>query len=128
MLLVICRKIIPPKHAMTFQRTSHSTAGLTFLEIMVVLGLLAMIAALAIPNLLRSRDRAQQQACVENLRQIEGAKQQWGAEQKKSSDDVPTEAELTPYFKDPARCPGGGAYTYNSLASRVTCSVPGHTL
>jgi uncharacterized protein (DUF3084 family) len=68
--------------------------------------------------------------CVANLRQIEAAKQQWALEKGKNINDVPSQQDLTPYFKDnqfPV-CPDGGTYAINSMGDLPTCSVSGHVL
>jgi hypothetical protein len=69
-------------------------------------------------------------ACINNLRQIDAAKQQWALEKSKTADTVPTEQDLLPYFKDgifPA-CPSGGTYAINAVGEVPTCSVFGHAL
>ena len=71
-----------------------------------------------------------QNACINNLRQIDGAKQQWALEKNKTGDAVPTAQDLLPYLKDgvfPA-CPDGGTYSINSVDAVPTCSLPGHAL
>ena len=68
--------------------------------------------------------------CINNLRQIDGAKQQWALEKNKAVDAVPTVKDLLPYLKDgifPA-CPDGGTYSINSVDALPTCSVTGHAL
>ncbi len=68
--------------------------------------------------------------CINNLRQIDGAMQQWALEYKKTADAIPTAADITPYLpgnKLPA-CPSGGAYTLNKVSDPPTCSIPGHAL
>lgn len=71
-----------------------------------------------------------QNACINNLRQIDGAKQQWALEKNKPDDAVPTVRNLLPYLKDGAFpvCPDGGAYSINAVGELPTCSVPGHEL
>jgi hypothetical protein len=75
---------------------------------------------------------AQQQAnaCLNNLRQIDGAMQQWALENKKDANAVPTAKELAAYLKDRVvpRCPAGGTYTLNPVGSVPTCTIPGHAL
>jgi len=71
-----------------------------------------------------------QNACINNLRQIDGAKQQWALEKSKADADVPTTQNLLPYLKDgifPA-CPEGGTYSINAVGEPPTCSIPGHVL
>jgi hypothetical protein len=68
--------------------------------------------------------------CINNLRQIDGAKQQWALESKKGESAFPTPKDLAPYFKDGVipGCPAGGKYTLNNVGAAPTCSVVGHAL
>lgn len=68
--------------------------------------------------------------CINNLRQIDAAKQQWALEKNKTATDVPTVQDLLPYFPSGAFpvCPDGGTYSINSAGELPTCSVPGHVL
>ncbi len=113
---------------MTLQSRSTYRQGFTLIEILVVLGIIALVSALAIPNLFKSRDTAQKTACIENLNRIEGVKQQWGAEKKKDQADVAEIADLEPYLKKFPSCPSGGAYVLQPLGTKATCNIPGHTL
>ena len=67
--------------------------------------------------------------CISNLQQIDGAKQQWALENKKTADAIPAATDLAPYLKNgmPA-CPAGGAYTLNAAGVEPTCTIPGHAL
>jgi hypothetical protein len=69
-------------------------------------------------------------ACVNNLRQIEGAKQQWALENSKPANTLVGELNITPYLPGNVMptCPGGGTYTINSVGVAPTCSVAGHQL
>src|SRR5690349_5032475 len=64
-------------------------------------------------------------ACVNNLRQIDGAKQQWAIEFKKSPSKTPTTNELLMYIKTWPECPQGGRYTINDVSNFPTCSIGG---
>jgi hypothetical protein len=68
--------------------------------------------------------------CINNLRQIDAAKQQWALENKKQSSDIPTDAELTAYMgrRGFPVCPAGGHYTINTISEKPSCSIPGHQL
>ena len=91
---------------------------------------LGIVSAIAIPNFVKARQTAQQNACISNLRQLDGAKQQWALENKKTDADTPTPADLVPYLpnhKFPV-CPAGGVYTINPASKAPECSHPGHRL
>ncbi len=69
-------------------------------------------------------------SCINNLRQLDAAKQQWALENNKTAEAVPTAQDIAPYLKDQAIpvCPASGKYTLNSVATVPTCSIAGHAL
>ena len=75
-------------------------------------------------------DQEKANACINNLRQIDGAKQQWALEHVKTPGAVPTEADLRPYLRNnpPPTCPSGGSYNLNPVSLPPTCTIPGHVL
>jgi isocitrate lyase len=68
--------------------------------------------------------------CINNLRQIDAAKNEWALENNKTDGDVPTEQDIVQYLKNNAlpTCPSGGIYTINAVGVPPTCSIPGHVL
>ena len=67
--------------------------------------------------------------CINNLRQIDGAKQQWALENRKTITDVPTEKDVAPYLKNAfPKCPAGGNYTLGAAGVAPICSIAGHAL
>lgn len=72
-------------------------------------------------------------ACINNLRLIDAAKQQWALENKKQATDTPTMDDLRPYLGHGPNgelpvCPDGGVYTVGAVGEKPACSVPGHVL
>src|SRR2546428_9354230 len=84
-------------------------AGLMVVEIMIVVAIIGLLAAIAIPNFVRARTQSQMNACINNLRQIDGAIQQWALETKQAVNAAVTTGDVTPYLKSPAICPAAGA-------------------
>src|SRR6266404_4163500 len=109
---------------------SHK-AAFTLVEIMIVVAIIGLLAAIAIPNFVKARTASQRAACIANLKQIDGAKATWALENKKTGGDLPTAADLygaAKYIRDEPSCPGGGTYSINTVDARPTCTVSDHTL
>jgi alanyl-tRNA synthetase len=66
--------------------------------------------------------------CINFLRQIDGAKQQWALENQKPANALVTPENLLPYIKAMPTCPAGGVYTLNQVGLHPICSIPGHVL
>ncbi len=69
-------------------------------------------------------EAGERNACINNLREIDAAKQQWALEKNKTQDAIPTAQDLLPYFKDGTFpvCPSGGTYAINAVGELPTCS------
>ncbi len=103
--------------------------GFTLVEIMIVVLIIGILMAIAVPNFIKARTNSQNATCISNLRRIESAKEQWAMEFKKASTDTPVSTDISPgYLKTYPVCPTSGTYTIGTMAVRPSCSVAGHAL
>lgn len=114
-------------------RTNNNVrrSGFTLVEIMIVVAIIGLLAMIAIPSLTRARTTAQQKACIVNLNQLAGAKEQWAAEKNKKNGDAVVDAEVNQHLQRVPTCPSGGTYTYNAVGTAPSCSLGatlGHTM
>ncbi|MBI3737373.1 prepilin-type N-terminal cleavage/methylation domain-containing protein [Candidatus Sumerlaeota bacterium] len=108
----------------------------TLVEIMMVIGIMAMIVAIAVPAWLRARSQSRMKSCQENLSKIDGAKEQWAIENKKLPGTTPQVSDLivgpstSGYMQYFPVEPSGGTYTINPVGQDPVCSTsyPGHSL
>jgi type II secretory pathway pseudopilin PulG len=122
--------IAEPEHAVT------GGGSRWFWRILIAVVLFAFAAAIVIPNYVRARETGCQNSCINNLRQIDGAKQQLALEQRKPEGAAVTWQDLSPYLgrtgndgnTHTLECPGKGTYTLGPIGADPTCSMPDHTL
>ena len=115
---------------------SSRKAGFTLVEIMIVVAIIGLLAAIAIPNFVKARTASQKNACIANLKQLDGAKATWALEQRKVNTDTPVATDLfgaTAYIRDTPTCPGGGTDYIDGIGAvdtKPVCSLAGsgHTL
>ena len=106
-------------------------AGFTLLEIMIVVSVIGLLAAIAIPAFARARTRSAQNLCISNLRRIDDAKAQWAMDTRKGGGVQPKDNDLfgpRAYLRTKPECPVGGQYDLGKVQETPTCTVAGHTL
>jgi prepilin-type N-terminal cleavage/methylation domain-containing protein len=117
---------------MKMKANSHN--GFTLVEIMVVVAIIGLLAAIAIPNFVRARTTSQTNACINNLRIVDAAKSQWAMEQGKTSTDTPAGSDIQPYVGRGSSgglpfCPNDGAQTFatsyspNNVGTKPVCLI-----
>src|SRR3974377_1714797 len=109
---------------------TKNRSAFTLVEIMIVVAIIGLLATIATPTWVRARTNSQKTTCVNNLRQIEAAKQQWALETKQATNAMPQYSDVSSYLKNAVSCPTAGtdtsfsgSYTLNDVATATTCKL-----
>lgn len=117
--------------------TRKSIKGFTLVEIMIVVAIIGILMAIAVPGFVRARTQSRMRACQENLQKIDGAVEQWALETNAALAATVDSGVLAPsdgsgILKTWPSCPGSGtAYASpQTVGTLPTCptSIAGHVL
>lgn len=113
------------------KRNNMRNRAFTLVEIMIVVLIIGILMAIAVPNFVKARDSSRKNSCIANLKQIDSAKEQWAMDNKKDAGAAVVMTNLvgsTLYIKATPACPSSGTYTVNNVGTNPTCSVANHSL
>lgn len=102
--------------------------GFTLVEIMIVVLIIGLLAAIAIPSFTRARERARTNTCINNLRQISSAIEQWAMENNLDDGEAADGADWTAIRGGFPECPSGGAYSNLVVGEDPECDQDNHVL
>jgi prepilin-type N-terminal cleavage/methylation domain-containing protein len=112
------------KHRVPSQKKGLAGRGFTLVEVMIVILIISVITAIAVPNFMQTRARSRRTVCLENLRLIESAKTQAAMAKNLKEGSTMNWSDLLPtYIKKMPQCPTGGAYTVGNVGTDATCSL-----
>ena len=118
-------------------KSENKSSGFNSLVWVAIIAAFGLLAIIAIPNFIKARSTSAINACINNLRQIDSAKQQWALEYKKTAADVPTWNDIKSFLGRGdgiiPKCPLDGTYILGALSNTPTCSLgtnvtPAHVL
>ena len=116
----------PQKGKVKVKDRTSSNNGFTLVEIMIVVAIIGLLATISIPNYVRASTQSQKNVCINNLRQIDIATQQWAMENTVAVSATVAFPDISSYLKYAVVCPAGGiafsdSYLLNGVTNTPTC-------
>lgn len=99
----------------------------SLIEMLIVVGIIGLLTAIALPNFNRARQDVQRDACINNLRMIDSAIEHWALENNETGDSTVTDADIQPYLRKNIipTCPSGGIISYSLVSDGANCDIHG---
>ena len=98
-------------------------SGFTLVEIMIVVAIIGLLAVIAIPSMVNARLRSQANACVNNLRQITYAKDNYSLDHQGATPALTDLVGYSQYITKNPVCPANGTYAIGALGADPTCTI-----
>jgi prepilin-type N-terminal cleavage/methylation domain-containing protein len=111
------------------KRARRNRKGFTLIEILIVVLIIGILLAIAIPNFVKARATSRTKACISNMRMIDSAKQQWAMDNNEAGTSTPTQAQVLGYISNAAMptCPEGNtAYVISTVDTKTVCPNVGN--
>ena len=109
------------------KRINSKARAFTLVEIMIVVLIIGILMAIAVPNFIKARENSRRNSCIANLKQIDSAKEQYAMDNKLSTGDATITMALlsgaSGYLKSSPSCPASGTYSVNAVGTNPTCSL-----
>jgi prepilin-type N-terminal cleavage/methylation domain-containing protein len=120
-----------PKAIYKMKRNNMRKGAFTLVEIMIVVLIIGILMAIAVPNFVKARESSRKNSCIANLKQTDSAKEQWAMDNKKDAGASVAFTDLvgsTLYMKSTPTCPSSGTYTVAVVGTNPTCNKSLHVL
>jgi len=110
-------------------KPGRGKGGFTLVEIMIVVLIIGILLAIAIPNFMKARDTSRANSCIANLRQMFDAQQQLAMDNRYDASHAVDVSEICGaglYIEKEPICPSDGTYSFSTCDTSPTCDKAGH--